>query len=112
MRVGLLLAALLLCGAEAAAQDLSIQVYDPAADLLAREVRDARRAAEEARNASAYEQSLAEGRRKRVGQMIVEGRCVEARDYALRNGEFDLVKEVQTLCSKPESSQQDPAPVK
>lgn len=39
-----------------------------------------------------------EDRSKRVGTLVADGKCGDAKDLALREGDLDLAAKVQTLC--------------
>jgi hypothetical protein len=38
--------------------------------------------------------------KKAVGILIADGKCIEARNYALREGNLDLAEHVSRLCAR------------
>lgn len=46
------------------------------------------------------ERQAVEDRSKRVGSLVADGKCGDAKDLALREGDLDLAAKVQTLCTR------------
>jgi len=62
--------------------------------------RQQRAMAEQQRQAQAAEAERAE-RERQAGAMIAAGNCEDARNYALKAGDFDLAQKVDAACKAP-----------